>query len=537
MRGVPLKRLSPNARILARGRQKCECEAEGKAQVVLAVPSLYRVSFHKPCQHNELVALHNRHLIDRTYIPFDKKYWNYWSRVVCRSWRFRPEPLSYMGVAMSYRGGKRRIYMKARDDLINGMERHSDGYVRMFVKPDRYPEDSIQDKMPRAIQYRHPRYNLQLATYLKPYEHEFYAHPGIGPSKTRVVTKGMNPEEIAKLFILKAAHFRNPVFLSCDHSKFDSTVREEHLRTEHRQYRRSYPRDGRLHKLLKRQLFNKGFSTHGVKYTIRGTRMSGDYNTGLGNCMLNRMSLESLLWHIKHEIMLDGDDSVVIVEADDLALIDMSHFGRMGFQTTIEINRDMTQVVYCQKKIVLGNTCAVMVRDPIRALSNMCVSLANVQGNGLVNWLKGVCECEYYCNFNMPLYKEFANITGKIYRDSQYYMKVEGLNFKTHTMVEREAFAMTWNIEVAQQETLERLIRRYFHPLIFNRITYNISKKDVVAKTEEKHGLTTGRYGYSAIHSSNDASWNEFSTERIFNAQHAGSVTAATPTPPNCGGR
>lgn len=528
--------MSANAAIHNRGAQSQECEFEGKAQVVAAIPGFYQISFHKPCQHNELLALTNRHLIDRTYLPFEAAYWRENVKKVVKDWKFDLQPASYLEVAMSYRGGKRRIYMKARDDLINGLGRKSDGYVRMFIKPDRYPADAVEGKMPRAIQYRNPRFNLQLATYLRPFEHQFYAHPGMGPSGTRVVTKGMNPIDIAKLFIEKSAHFKNPVYISSDHSKFDSTVRVEHLRTEHAQYMRSYPGCGHLHRLLQRQIHNVGFSRNNLSYSMKGSRMSGDYNTGLGNCLLNRIVLESWLSHIKHEIMLDGDDSVVIVEKDDLHRLDEGHFLRMGFETKIEYNSDITQVLYCQKRLVLGDTVACMVRDPIRALSNMCVCLSNIQGNGLLKWLRGVAQCEYYCNNNMPIFRAFGKYCGgPVLLMNETREKMVGVSRKDHTYVERKAFEATWGIDPTEQIRLENVINQHFDSLLILGQPDNFipNNHNAFKETEEKRLVTASRYGYSALHSGPDASWNEYSTQRLFNGKYALSVTPATPAPPD----
>lgn len=495
---------------------------------------MYRVAYHKPCQHNELLALHNRHLIDRTYIPFDNDYWKEQSRIITKSWRFHPTTMSYYQVAMAYRGGKRRIYMRAREDLLTNSDRKSDAYVKMFVKPDRYPEETIEEKMPRAIQYRHPRYNLALATYLKPFEHEFYNHPGLGPSESRVITKGLNPTEIADLFIVKSAQFKRPLYLACDHSKFDSTIRVEHLKTEHGIYRRSFPKNGRLHSLLRRQIHNTGFTRSNIKYEIKGTRMSGDYNTGLGNSLINRIVLESYLKHIKHEIMLDGDDSVVIIEQEDYQFLDPDHFGKMGFETQVDITSDITQVVYCQRRLVLGAE-AVMVRDPIRALSHMAVCFANVQGKGCLRWLRGVAYCEYYSNRNQPIFRAFSGVDPRrLFKTYDWYEKMAGVKIQSHDSIERLAFYVTWGITPDEQVILENKIHKYFDPLILS-LTPDIVSKDNVIKEEKSVSLTAGCRSYGTLYPGPNESWDEHCAERVLNCPNAQCVTAATPPCPTQG--
>lgn len=534
MMGVVKQKLSENAKvIIPSALQTAYCTSNSHAYIVTSIPGTYSINFHNGCQHNEILALYNRHLIDRSYIAFDKKYWKIQSLKVTRSWVFKPDTITYKDVAMSYQGGKRRVYMRARENLLLDGLRKSDGYIKMFVKPDRYSTETVHDKMPRAIQYRSPKFNMELATFLKPYEHHFYAHPGLGPSGTRVVTKGLNPTELADLFILKSAQFRNPIYVSLDHSKFDSTVREEHLKTEHNQYMRAFPhKRGKLYGLLRQQLLNRGFTRNGIKYSIRGTRMSGDYNTGLGNCLLNRIVLESWLMSIKHEIMLDGDDSVVIIEADDFDKLDTTHFTRMGFETKIDYTCDMTEVVYCQKRIVLAHE-PVMVRDPLRALSNMALCLANVQSAGILKWLRGVIYGEYMVNFNMPIYCAFEEfLDGKIIKTHELREKIAGVAMRRHTKVERYAFEQTWGISDGVQLHLEQTIRTHFHSLFTTDSKYVNNKNDDAKEKQESYRPATGSTSLSALHTSANQSWDEHSTQRIQHRPNAFCVTPITATAP-----
>lgn len=336
--------------------------------------------------------------------------------------------------------------------------RANDHYVHMFVKPDKLSVDCIYKKAPRAIQFRSTRYNLVLATYLRPYEHAFYEWPGIGPSLTRVVTKGLNRSQIAELFLEKASYFADPCFLSCDHSKFDSTIRTEHLRSEHSLYNRTF-KNNRLRLLLQQQLINYGFSRRGIKYKVEGTRMSGDYNTGLGNCLINRVVLETFVKHVKHEIMLDGDDSVVIVERQDLHKLNFSHFERMGFETKISKQFDITKAEYCQSRLVFSNP-PLMVRNPIRMLSHLSLCLRTYQPSDYMRWANACFECERKSCPGVPIFRSLPELSvGKLY-DQDYYRKVE-------TFVEEpvectiSALSTSWDLEEHYVEELDKLVNTY----------------------------------------------------------------------------
>lgn len=356
MRGTPLKRLAKGAQIR---NYVVNCESNF---IFLVNPPIdgYRIATHRGCSCNELIALHNRHLIDRELREYDKEYMLSQFRKVSRSWKFNVEKMPMHEIVKGYTGGKRRMYYRAMLDLKFGL-RPTDSHISMFVKPDKYPESDIQDKAPRAIQYRHPRYNLSLAVFLKPFEHHFYELEG--SDGLRVITKGMNHTELARLFLEKISLYEDPVFIECDHSKFDSTINVHHLKFEHSVYNRTF-KSSHLRLLLRKQLFNKGYSRNGLKYYVKGTRMSGDYNTGLGNSLLNRAVLESWLT-VPASIMLDGDDSVIILERRDVKHLDFSHFAKCGFTTEIALRYEMNKVEYCRRRLVLCDP-PMFVRNPLR---------------------------------------------------------------------------------------------------------------------------------------------------------------------------
>lgn len=416
----------------------------------------YQVSVHASCTHNEMAALHNRHLIDRSYIPFDNQYWNK-NVDYAKTWNFDIEPTTYHNIVMSYKGGKRKIYWRAMMDLRTNGLRDTDHYIKMFIKYDKLAVGDIQNKMPRAIQYRTARYNLSIAVFLKPYEHVFYSMPGNGPSGTRIVTKGLSNVDIADLLIFKASHFDKPIYLGLDHSKFDSTVRKEHLVTEHNCYNRVF-KSNWLRFLLRRQLHNKGFSRTGIKYKVEGTRMSGDYNTGLGNSILNRLVLESFVRGLKHEILLDGDDSIVIIEYDDLNKLDLSHFGRMGFETKCEVYDDIQHIDYCQKRLVFSNP-PTMVRNPVRMLSNMAVCLKRYLPKSYIGWVKSVYDCERLGNPGIPICRSFPDLKVKAVKDEDYDRKMESASVRVDCSL--QAVCDSWGLDVVTLADMDSSVQRY----------------------------------------------------------------------------
>lgn len=269
--------------------------------------------------------------------------------------------------------------------------------VSMFVKPDKYPLDALKTKAPRAIQFRSPEFNLMMAHYLKDFEEKYYeCGPGL-----RSIAKGRNAQERAADILAKWRKFKDPVVFMADHAAFDSSIREAHLKGTHKVYRHFVP-SKTLAKLLARQINNKGWSKNGIKYKIKGTRMSGDFDTGLGNCFVNKTALEFIFRRVKHELYIDGDDSLVFLERQDLPLVDLREFAELGFETKIELTDQLVEAEFCQCKLIRADP-PIMVRNPYRLFSHFCVSLKRYPARWQwVELLRGKVACEEACNRNVP---------------------------------------------------------------------------------------------------------------------------------------
>jgi hypothetical protein len=206
---------------------------------------------------------------------------------------------------------------KKRDRLIASMvkcERAGElpKMMKAFVKCDKYFADVAESKAPRMIQFAEPAVNVELAQHLGPAEHAFLAGPGSGPSETPDCSKGMTTSARAATWAAKRAQFSKPVCLLGDFSKFDSHVHTHVLAMEHDFWSMTTHVDRRH---LDRQLINT-VTACGMTWRAVGTRMSGTYNTGGGNSVINIMIMRTIarLTGITIEMLCDGDDSLCIHE-------------------------------------------------------------------------------------------------------------------------------------------------------------------------------------------------------------------------------
>lgn len=461
---------------------------------------MYAVNVHSNCVCNEMRALTNRHLVDRSYIPFDREFWY---RICRKTMKFYPKgvrSMTFREVCARYTGDKKRLYVKAALELQQHglLKKHST--VKMFVKPDRYPEDDCSEKDPRAIQYRSPHFNLVMGSYIFPYEHLLYEQLKMGSvSGTRVIAKGLNPYQRAKLFREKASHFVRPKYLMFDHSRFDSTINVDHLATTHKRYMRAF-KSKTLNSCLRAQLRNVGYSKGGIKYRTTGTRMSGDVDTGCGNSIVNANCLWAVLHYSgieKFDYLLDGDDSIVVIEQDDFTKLKLSLFARCGFDTKFDHTNDINKVEFCQSRLVGDN----FVRKPLRVMSHTTVMRKVEPAKRVSGWLKAVGMCELAMNQGVPIIQSYAaklaSLQAKPLFDPEMMWRMGDLK-PTHKTTEvtaeaRHQFALAFGVPEYLQVALEQqTVLTYNFTSNFGTLVRGVIRRRRAALLE--HECRTSRY-------------------------------------------
>lgn len=424
-----------------------------------AFTGTYQAVTHAACVCNEMRALYNRHLIDRCLPEYDKYYYRGCFNSVLSEFHFSTlEPCSYYQIINRYHGSKKNAYMFAHQLITDYGYLRQWAAINMFVKPDKYPLQDAYDKAPRAIQYRRPAFNLMLARYLHPVEEWFYQQKS--PTGFRFVAKGLNNVDRAILLKEVSESFQNPVYVLLDHSAFDSSITVDHIKSCHKFYNKLI-KSRTMNKLLRSQLNNKGYSRHGIKYTIKGTRMSGDFDTALGNTLVNYAVLRSWLKlaGIRGEIILDGDDSIVVVERASLAKLDFNHFSRVGFSTKHSVVHDITEVEFCQGKYLPTNPPR-FARNPLRALSRYNISVRNYHGPGWHRYLAGVGRGEMAVSSGVPILEaigsKLANLSDKpLYDTESWYRSTTVGTVASITDEVRDAFCTAWGITPSQQINME----------------------------------------------------------------------------------
>jgi hypothetical protein len=283
----------------------------------------------------------------------------------------RPAPWSAEHFVETRQGRKRKIYENALLNLPLLPERLL-AELRTFVKAEKLNLTLKADPAPRVIQPRPPGYNVLVGRFVGPLEGVVYkAIKRLFGSVT--VMKGMNAVQQGEAFAQKWESVDDPVGIGLDVHRMDQHVGEDMLRWEHSVYTTLMPyREFRS--LLRKQLKNSGvgYCPDGrVKYTVCGGRMSGDMNTGLGNCLI----MCAVIWTfmrrhfpgVHYELGNNGDDCILIVPRRIVKAVYAElpdYLVSMGLPSELEDPVDeLEKVDFCQTHPVFNGHCWTMVRD------------------------------------------------------------------------------------------------------------------------------------------------------------------------------
>lgn len=449
---------------------------------------------HGPCAHNLVAGLLARTMGPTPVASFHglaalRGAFRELKRVVKGRVAAPVEQWDFDRVASSYREKRMRVrYEKAASSLSSdGLCVRSDSDVKAFVKGEKLARYKIHK--PRVIMGRSPRYNLELASFLKPIEHALY--PALRGwdsrflSRTRLIGKGLDPKQRASLIRAKFLSCPDLVCFEVDGKSFESHFCEDVLVQEHSVYT-SLCRDPRLAKLLGWQVEFVGRGA-GVRYRVKGVRASGDFNTGLGNslvmCCLVLASAKHL--GLRFDFLADGDNAVMFVRKRDLGtwVRDMPRlFLSMGFQVTMgDPVSELEKIVFGQSKPCFVDGVWTMVREPFKVLSHAACGFQHYsEMTGGLRVLKSVGYCEAVLSSGVPVLQEFAHailratshvsFSGAVSSDFEYARVLSrGIRWadavkRDVTARTRESFECSWGITVEEQLHMESVLREGFVP-------------------------------------------------------------------------
>lgn len=448
---------------------------------VLPLPKADGMRFcaaYQGCYRNEMHALHDRHIMkvgEKTTNSVDA----YMGRV------FQLLPSEVVGKwtpsqILAHRSGRlKRRYENAFKSLQFTPLQQKDANVTMFIKFEKEWSDVIHEKTPRAIQYRTPRYTASLSQFLMPIEKWLFScdkdwYPN-SPLESRIFAKGMNSFDRAKR-LLAMHRWQDTVWVLLDHSRFDANVSLDHIKWEEKVYTKliAGPTED-LHRLMRSQYRNICYAGSGLKYTCVGKKMSGEYNTSLGDSLINASLIQAWIQNIDAEMLIDGDDSVVAMSKADYDRMDMNYFENNGWNTKVETTTTFNHVEFCQSRpleIRPGNWR--MVRNPYRTISRSLCTVQRYYGQAWKRYLTSIGLCEWYCGFGVPIVAELSKYLlrhGEGAKPLAFIQETYRAKLEPHSKPgskeisdwARGSLALTWGIDIPTQLELERYFANAKH--------------------------------------------------------------------------
>lgn len=343
----------------------------------------------------------------------------------------KQSPVSRQQFVDHYKGRRRTLYQAASDGLVLKPLRVPDSHLSTFIKAEKINLSIKPDPAPRVIQPRKPRFNVEVGKYLLPIEHKVYDAIDELFNSPTIMSK-YNSKEQAGIIVDKWNSFKDPVCLGLDASRFDQHVGVEALQFEHDFYHRLF-NSKTLQKRLKRQINNVGYAlaTDGkFKYVKRGSRMSGDMNTSLGNKFL--MCLMALAFiktkNFKIEFVNNGDDCLMITEKRNIQSLQSnlkSYFADFGFNIVTEPPVFLIEhIEFCQCKPAKVNGIWRMVRN-IKTCLLKDVTAVNL-GHDIdmyKSWLFDVAGCGQTFAGDVPVLGSFYRMLKRFGVEGNYHDK------------------------------------------------------------------------------------------------------------------
>lgn len=438
---------------------------------------------HHDCICNQEIALRNR-VLGAVPTPTEKGVLmlKEAARELCR---LLPQvsPDDWYVMPNMCTGSKRQRYTMATDRVLSGGLTPKDANVEAFIKFEKKSfEDGNAD--PRMIQFRSAKYCVALARYLKPCEHRIYPVTGDGSDfpATRFIGKGLSLAARAALLVQKLKGFVRPVVLSLDQKRFDQHVHSLLLLIEFMVYRYMCNHD-EFRRLLHQQLVTRGRTTQDIRYVATGGRKSGDFNTAVGNSLLTALMGRAFMRGRKYDMLLDGDDCLLIIEHEDLEWVLANvkpTFLEFGMECKIEnVSETIEGVEWCQcHPIQYEPGKYKFVRNPFKVFSTAMSGVKYVDSDKARRKLiHTIGMAEMVLNLGVPVMQAFAEAMMRnaatnesiVFQetDDMYYRvglelqamglkQLERLAPKTITDCARESFARAFGVSIEMQLELEQ---------------------------------------------------------------------------------
>jgi hypothetical protein len=236
-----------------------------------------------------------------------------------------------------------------------------------------------------------------------------------------VCAKGLNCFELGEVISSNWDEFLDPVAVGIDAHRFDQHVCKDMLKWEHSIYTAFFKGADRLElsKLLRWQLENRGriFCDDGeIHYSVSGSRMTGDMNTAVGNCLICCAIIYAWLWPRGLlplvRIVDNGDDMIIITSERHRSLVMdglVAWFHDFGFEIKVEAPvRIKEKLVFCQCQPIYDGERWRMVRSiPASLCKDSVILQSGADAKQQDLYIQGVGVAGLALASGLPVIQEF----------------------------------------------------------------------------------------------------------------------------------
>lgn len=326
--------------------------------------------------------------------------------------------------------GKRKSYQ----DCLDEMERTGKVYSHIVPHTKIEKMKSNKYKAPRLIQARHMSHNIEVGRFLKPLEIAI-------KSKFINFAKG-NYDSIAKRIEKLASKFK--FFTESDHTTFDAHITVEHLKMTHKFYLTCFNQNRTLQKYLKKTINNRIRTRDGTKWTVKGTRMSGDVDTSFGNSLVNYAIIMQVLENLqlKGDAIVNGDDSIIFTDQKINNQLAKTMFDIYNQETEIkESETSIHRVEFCRTKLVYpASGIPTMMMDPQRLNSIYGMTYKIIPPEEYANYLINIKKANESINKNTPI--------GHYWHTDEEIKHDKHIDYSLKRVITRESINQTSTTEI-----------------------------------------------------------------------------------------
>lgn len=298
-------------------------------------------------------------------------------------------------------------------------------------------------KHPRAIQARVDEFKAAAGPWIAAFEMKCR-------ESLPIFIKGLTPQQKAEK--IDRLYQRALTAFELDFSRFDRSLTVDLLEaTEHRIYKHCLPEP--IARLMTMQLNSRVRTRNNAAYVVNGTRMSGDVNTSIGNCLVVACLMLALKLPLD-SFLVEGDDMLAVVTEKEKARIDASILEAAGLSPKIRFI-ETQQAEFCSRRLIPTILGPRLCRDPRREVARVGYSIHSESDRDKL--LRGVHEWQ-----GIPM-------MGPVYEQAL------GNTPTPITSEARIAFESVWGISQDEQQKFEN------DPLFRAEYSWEIAQPDAPA--------------------------------------------------------